>query len=143
MSGFFDITLFFSPHTKHPNTQSTNYAINKMEPSELTSEQIIMILVFVVIPLGLIGMVILFSFASCCGFKIAVISPLRKRSERKKLGNEEESDDTYSTSSIGYQYEYDEHQNDSTDGDIELGMVKTPPPKRYSLVRFVSNLGKK
>jgi len=66
------------------------------------------------------------------------------RSEKfKKLGNEEESDDTCSTSSIGYQYEYDEHQNDSTDGDIELGMVKTPPPKRYSLVRFVSNLGKK
>ena len=102
-----------------------------------------MILVFVAIPLGLIGMIILFSFASCCGYKIAVISPMRKRSERKKLGNEEESDDTCSTSSIGYQYEYDEHQNDSTDGDIEQVMVKTPPPKRYSLVRFVSNLGKK
>ncbi|CAL6408164.1 unnamed protein product [Bathycoccus prasinos] len=85
-----------------------------METREITPEQIVMIIVFVAIPVGLIGLIVLFSFASCCGYQIA------------------------SSGTIGYKHEYDVHDDESTDNDLESNAVKTPP-KRYSLIRFISN----
>jgi hypothetical protein len=100
-----------------------------METREITPEQIVMIIVFVAIPVGLIGLIVLFSFASCCGYQIAVISPKTSRLD----------DDTSSSSgTIGYKHEYDVHDDESTDNDLESNAVKTPP-KRYSLIRFISN----
>jgi len=65
-----------------------------------------MIIVFVAIPVGLIGLIVLFSFASCCGYQIAVISPKTSRLD----------DDTSSSSgTIGYKHEYDVHDDESTD----------------------------
>ena len=106
-----------------------------METREITPEQIVMIIVFVAIPVGLIGLIVLFSFASCCGYQIAVISPKTSRLD----------DDTSSSSgTIWYKHEYDVHDDESTDNDMdtdndmESNAVKTPP-KRYSLIRFISN----
>ena len=102
-----------------------------METREITPEQIVMIIVFVAIPVGLIGLIVLFSFASCCGYQIAVISPKTSRLD----------DDTSSSSgTIGYKHEYDVHDDESTDNDWNRtrNAVKTPP-KRYSLIRFISN----
>jgi hypothetical protein len=104
-----------------------------METREITPEQIVMIIVFVAIPVGLIGLIVLFSFASCCGYQIAVISPKTSRLD----------DDTSSSSgTIGYKHEYDVHDDESTDNDLESNAVKTPP-KRYSLIRFISNVNNK
>ena len=117
-----------------------------METNNLTPEQIVMICVFVAIPLGLIGIIILFSFASCCGYQIAVISPnnnTNSRSvKRKRNGDGIDGDTSSSSSVVGYKHEYDEHEDESTDGDVEanVGAKMPPPPKRYSLIRFVSNL---
>ena len=108
-----------------------------METNNLTPEQIVMICVFVAIPLGLIGIIILFSFASCCGYQISV--------KRKRNGDGIDGDTSSSSSSsvVGYKHEYDEHEDESTDGDLEanVGAKMPPPPKRYSLIRFASNLG--
>lgn len=118
-----------------------------METNNLTPEQIVMICVFVAIPLGLIGIIILFSFASCCGYQIAVISPnnnTNSRSvKRKRNGDGIDGDTSSSSSVVGYKHEYDEHEDESTDGDLEanVGAKMPPPPKRYSLIRFLSNLG--
>lgn len=121
-----------------------------METNNLTPEQIVMICVFVAIPLGLIGIIIIFSFASCCGYQIAVISPnnntTNSRSVKRKRNGDGIDGDTSSSSSssvVGYKHEYDEHEDESTDGDLEAnaGAKMPPPPKRYSLIRFVSNLG--
>ena len=77
-----------------------------METREITPEQIVMIIVFVAIPLGLIGLIVLFSLASCCGYQIAVISPKTSRLD----------DDTSSSSgTIGYKHEYDVHDDEYTD----------------------------
>lgn len=117
-----------------------------METNNLTPEQIVMICVFVAIPLGLIGIIIIFSFASCCGYQIAVISPnnnTNSRSvKRKRNGDGIDGDTSSSSSVVGYKHEYDEHEDESTDGDLEanVGAKMPPPPKRYSLIRFVSNL---
>jgi hypothetical protein len=119
-----------------------------METNNLTPEQIVMICVFVAIPLGLIGIIIIFSFASCCGYQIAVISPnnntTNSRSvKRKRNGDGIDGDTSSSSSVVGYKHEYDEHEDESTDGDLEAnaGAKMPPPPKKYSLIRFVSNLG--
>ena len=118
-----------------------------METNNLTPEQIVMICVFVAIPLGLIGIIIIFSFASCCGYQIAVVSPnnnTNSRSvKRKRNGDGIDGDTSSSSSVVGYKHEYDEHEDESTDGDLEanVGAKMPPPPKRYSLIRFVSNLG--
>ena len=120
-----------------------------METNNLTPEQIVMICVFVAIPLGLIGIIILFSFASCCGYQIAVISPNNntnsRSGKRKRNGDGIDGDTSSSSSVVGYKHDYDEHEDESTDGDVEANVgAKMPPlPKRYSLIRFVSNLGNK
>ena len=98
-----------------------------METREISPEQIVMIIVFEAIPVGLIGLIVLFSLASCCGYQIAI-------SPKTSL-----DDDTSSSSgTIGYKHEYDVHDDESTDVDLESNAVKTPP-KRYSLTRFISN----
>lgn len=140
--------FFFFQHIHiHAHTFCSRKTINReMETNNLTPEQIVMICVFVAIPLGLIGIIILFSFASCCGYQIAVISPnnnTNSRSvKRKRNGDGIDGDTSSSSSVVGYKHEYDEHEDESTDGDLEanVGAKMPPPPKRYSLIRFVSNL---
>ena len=141
--------FFFFQHIHiHAHTFCLRKTINReMETNNLTPEQIVMICVFVAIPLGLIGIIILFSFASCCGYQIAVISPnnnTNSRSvKRKRNGDGIDGDTSSSSSVVGYKHEYDEHEDESTDGDVEanVGAKMPPPPKRYSLIRFLSNLG--
>jgi len=141
--------FFFFQHIHiHAHTFCSRKTINpEMETNNLTPEQIVMICVFVAIPLGLIGIIILFSFASCCGYQIAVVSPnnnTNSRSvKRKRNGDGIDGDTSSSSSVVGYKHEYDEHEDESTDGDVEanVGAKMPPPPKRYSLIRFLSNLG--
>jgi hypothetical protein len=106
----------------------------------LTPEQIIMIVIFVAIPLGLIGLILLMMGARCCGYSLR----LNKINEGQSLSAQK------STIDDALQDICDKHAvlkanapGAIADGDEDVEaadmITRSPPSKRYSLVRFSSN----